>query len=155
MDMRKRTHALKGFSLVEMLIAVAIIAVLAGMVLLLYGRSVDKGEAVRILSELDGIRASLLTYSLQNATRDADPLTALVGNANLARTEAERHLNRPIDSRLRPFFQCVRIGGRVSVSFTNFPVSPALRRALDEAVSGTDYTGNASGGNYTLSLRVR
>lgn len=153
--MKKQVYASKGFTLVEMLIVVAVIAILAGMTLLLYGRSVDKGEAVRILSELDGVRTALLTYSMRNATREIDPLTALVGNANLTLNEAERYLNRSVDSRLRAFLRCERVGGRVTVQFVNFPVSPSLQRALDEAVSESDYTGRAFGGRYTLSLSVK
>lgn len=59
-----------GFSFVELLIALAIMAALASAMLLTLGGGTDKAEATRIASDLQSIRAAALLYVSDKAGTD-------------------------------------------------------------------------------------
>jgi prepilin-type N-terminal cleavage/methylation domain-containing protein len=69
-----KRYGLSAFSLVEVLLVVAILGILAGMTMLVMGRSSDNAEAGAILSDLDAAKNAMLAYSMQNRTRTSDGL---------------------------------------------------------------------------------
>ncbi len=144
-----------GFSLVELLIVIMIVAILAGMVILATGSGGDNAEAVKILSDLDAVKTAMLAYAADHPSRITDPFDGWRDATDLAiRASIDRYMERPIDRALdvekdpnEPIF----------VVFTNFAVTPGLTKALDKAVAENgSYEGKGSGGTtYTLKLRVR
>ena len=51
-----------GFTLVELLIVIMIIAILAGMMLLATGSATDSAEATRVINDLRGLKGAALLY---------------------------------------------------------------------------------------------
>ncbi|MDR1651923.1 MAG: prepilin-type N-terminal cleavage/methylation domain-containing protein [Synergistaceae bacterium] len=154
----------RGFSLVEVMMAVIIIGILAGFSFIVMGRSTDNAEAAAILSDLDAVRSAMLSYSMRTRTRSSDNLGDFAGKSH---TEIYDMIRRDMESQQAGSVQRERIdtlGARVSngfleVGFVNLAVSSGVAGALNKKVSpgdpGSQYTGSVSGGNYTVWLRVK
>ncbi len=56
----------KGFTLVELLIAIIIIGILAGMMMLATTDVIAKAEATRIVSNLRTLKSAVIMYQLEN-----------------------------------------------------------------------------------------
>lgn len=76
----KRKHA--AFSLVETLIVMAIIGILAAVVTVNMGGSIDRAEASRVIADLDALRSAAQMYLVDNGsdveTLDIDLLKTYV-----------------------------------------------------------------------------
>jgi general secretion pathway protein G len=55
-----------GFTLVELLIVIMIIAILAGMMMLASGSATDSAEATRVINDLRNLKAAMLLYYADN-----------------------------------------------------------------------------------------
>ncbi|MDL2264341.1 type II secretion system GspH family protein [Synergistaceae bacterium OttesenSCG-928-I11] len=65
--MRKIMHARKGgFTLVELLIVIMIIAILAGMMMLATGAATDSAEATKIINDMRSLKSAILLYYVDN-----------------------------------------------------------------------------------------
>lgn len=84
-----------GFTLVELLIVIMIIAILAGMLLLATGSATDSAEATKIINDLRNLKgAAMMFYLDNNGWPTEDLITA-------DRTALENSLDFYLD---RPFF---------------------------------------------------
>lgn len=148
---RKKTN---GFSLVELLIVLLVVAVLAGLMVLAAGSGGDKAEAVKILSDLDAVKTAMLAYAADHPSRTADPLWGWEGASSAAiHASLDQYLERPVERELdvpnAP-------NGAIVIVFAGFTATDGLAEALDEIIAGNEsYEGDYSGGEYTLALRVR
>lgn len=77
----------KGFTLIEMLIVIAIIGILSAAVLAGLGPSRDKAKDARIISGMNQVRA--IAESLYNPSSQSPYSEVLVGNGDLARVAAD------------------------------------------------------------------
>ena len=71
MDKSKHTRNLgrtRGFTLVELMITVAILFILAGIAIPLYSGYIREGHFTTIRSDMNGLRTSIEDYRLENAT---------------------------------------------------------------------------------------
>ncbi len=89
MNLTKRLDHEKGFTLVELLIVVVILAVLAGLAIPVYQAQVERSRAAEAIQSLNGMRASMLRYFSQNgtylnATVGAGAVTDIDYNPNVA-----------------------------------------------------------------------
>ncbi len=145
-----------GFSLVELLIVIAIVAILAGLVLLATGSGGDNAEAVKILSDLDAVKTAMLAYAADHPSRTADPLKGWENAADGAiRASLDQYMDRLPERELD--VEQEGLNKPIFVMFNGFAVTPGLADALDKAVAENgSYVGAGSGGTtYTLKLRVR
>ena len=69
----------RGFSLTEVMTAIIIIGILAGMSMLVMGGNSDSTEAVGIMAALDSGKGALLAYSMEHKSRREDPLDTFIG----------------------------------------------------------------------------
>jgi prepilin-type N-terminal cleavage/methylation domain-containing protein len=56
----------KGFTLVELLVVIMIIAILSGMALLASGSSIDSAEATRVVNDIRDVKVAAAMYYLDN-----------------------------------------------------------------------------------------
>ena len=150
----------RGFTLVELLIVVAIIGILAGLAMLAMGRSSDSTEATAIMANLEAAKSALLAYSMEHRTRTTDPLEEFVGVTDMASLDkymdaslksggrsAARHFRNLEVRRVAPPASPFQVG------FNNITVTPGVKSSLQKKI-------DASGGEYILEgnsiwLRVR
>ena len=76
-----------GFTLVELLIVIIIIAILAGMLLLATGSATDNAEATKIINDLRNLKAASMMYYVDN---DSWPNNAATDGPSL-----DLYLDRP------------------------------------------------------------
>jgi type IV pilus assembly protein PilA len=74
----------KGFTLIELMIVVAIIGILAAVALPAYQDYTAKAQASEAFVLLDGLKASVAEQMMQDATQCAIPTTAVVSGKYLA-----------------------------------------------------------------------
>ncbi len=142
-----------GFSLVELLLVITVVAVLAGMMLLVTGSGGDNAEAVKALSDLDAVKTAMLAYAADHPSRISDPLLKWPDDDAIIRASLDQYMDRLPDRVLGVEYP----NNTIFVAFRNFSVTPGLADALDKAVADNgSYTREPySGGKYTLKLRVR
>lgn len=63
-EKRRRTS---GFTLVELLIVIMIIAILAGMMLLATGAALDNAKATRVINDMRDLKSAALLYYADNS----------------------------------------------------------------------------------------
>ena len=78
-----------GFTLVELLIVIIIIAILAGMLLLATGSATDNAEATKIINDVRNLKAASMMYFVDH---DAWPLSAQIGTIE---PSLDLYLDRP------------------------------------------------------------
>lgn len=130
MKTRKPKYARRGFSLNELLITIIIIGILASMSLLYFGSGTDSAESVRILNELEGIQNALTTYSMENTSRNVDPLAGL--DKTSALEQAERFLDRKVSDNLRDKFVYNRTGRHIEIGFEQIDTTKEMQGKLDK-----------------------
>jgi prepilin-type N-terminal cleavage/methylation domain-containing protein len=141
-----------GFSLAEILIVVIIISILSGVLMLLFGGSSDKAEAVKLAADLDNLRSALVTYSNENRGRNQDPFGAAVADATI-KAGVAKFLARPLG---REYLIARDPNGTVSAVFSIDNPSSSFVKALDKVTQRSQsIEGDYSGGTYKLSVRVR
>ena len=87
---KRRSHG--GFTLVELLIVIMIIAILAGMMLLATGSATDSAEATKIINDLRSLKsASLMYYSDNN-------IWPAAGSYATGSTPFDEYMDRAIDT---------------------------------------------------------
>ena len=148
-----------------MLIVIVILGILAGMIMLTFGRSSDNTEATAILAHLDSAKSALLAYSMEHRTRNVDPLNWFVGkNSSEIRTSIDKYLESQVQTgggaAAVKYFNTLSVktdGGNVEVGFDGFTVSSGIASALDKKIKagGGTYTGSGGVGTYSLWLRIR
>jgi general secretion pathway protein G len=111
----EKTNARKGgFTLVELLIVIMIIAILAGMMLLATGSAIDGAEATKVVNDLRNLKSAALLYYGDNMQwpTDADVKSL------------DRYTDRPITDGKR--YKTVKIGAEYTdgngISRTNIGV---------------------------------
>ncbi|MDR0648532.1 MAG: prepilin-type N-terminal cleavage/methylation domain-containing protein [Synergistaceae bacterium] len=67
---------LRGFTLVELLVVTVIIGVLAGMMIVSVGASVDSADATKLINDLRVIKAASLRYYMDNNAFPGDGLNS-------------------------------------------------------------------------------
>lgn len=86
-----------GFTLVELLIVIMIIAILAGMMMLATGSATDSAEATKIINDLRNVKAAALMYFVDKGTWPHDN----VGDGQVISDEAfNPYLDRVIKEML-------------------------------------------------------
>jgi len=84
--MRKRTKMNEtGFTLIELMTAVAIIGILVAIVVLNFGDSVRRSNEKATIGDLRSIRGALSIYASDNNGKNADALTDLTSNGKYLR----------------------------------------------------------------------
>ena len=163
--MRSDTRKMKsrGFGLVEIMIVVVILGILAGMIMLAFGRNSDSTEAAAIMANLEAAKNALLAYSMEHKTRNVDPLNSFVGlTSSSIKTSLDKYLDGSVMSGTHTAARCfdtlnVRNSGNIEVGFSGFAISYGIANALDRKIKATGgtYTGNGVSGNYSIWLRIR
>ena len=96
----------RGFTLVELLIVLMIIAILSGMMMLAAGSSVDSAEATKVINDLKDIKTAATFYYIDTQSwPSGDPLDA----------SARASLDRYMDG---------RSSGFAAARYTNIHVRP-------------------------------
>ncbi|WP_112478817.1 pilin [Vibrio variabilis] len=75
----KKTTKQQGFTLIELMIVVAVIGVLAAVALPQYQNYVAKSELSSALATLSGLKTNVETFTLENGEFPADTQSAAVG----------------------------------------------------------------------------
>ncbi|GAL36301.1 type IV pilin PilA [Vibrio maritimus] len=75
----KRTTKQQGFTLIELMIVVAVIGVLAAVALPQYQKYVAKSETASALATLSGLKTNTETYTLENGTFPDQTQSSAVG----------------------------------------------------------------------------
>jgi prepilin-type N-terminal cleavage/methylation domain-containing protein len=160
-----RTFRSRGFSLNELLIVIAIIAILSGMTLLATGRSSDSARAAVIMQELDAVKNAMLSYSMEHRTRTSDGLSGWGGAASsVILASLDNYLDEKAvsgaDASTRLNKLEVQYGennAAIEVGFVNFSASGSLQRSITAKLqnASSQYTGSGSSDSYTLWLKVK
>ena len=157
--MRYDTRKMKsrGYGLVEVMIVVAILGILSGMIMLAFGRNSNNSEATALMANLEAAKNALLAYSMENKTRNVDPLNSFVGQTS---SSIKTRLDKYLDYTKATCFDTLSVaqsGGNITVGFNGLAVSSGIANALDRKIKATGgaYTGSGGAGTYTMWLRVR
>jgi prepilin-type N-terminal cleavage/methylation domain-containing protein len=154
----------RGFSLAEVLTAIIIIGILAGMSMLAMGRNSDSTEAVGIMSALDSGKSALLAYSMEHKNRRGDPIDTFIGvtGSGVVKASLDSYLDPAVKSggkasALFDHLQVRRTGQVLEIGFISFGATPGIGRALGKKVhlSSDGYSLAGSGNTYSLWMRVR
>jgi prepilin-type N-terminal cleavage/methylation domain-containing protein len=109
-----RVTRARGYTLVELLLVIVIIAVLAGFVLIVNGSGSAKAEAAKVLSNMEAMKAALLLDSKQTISRTNDPLGSLVGQtATVILNTASRHTDTAFDRKYFDNVSITRVGDQI------------------------------------------
>jgi general secretion pathway protein G len=135
-----------GFTLVELLIVIVIIAILAGMILLTTGMSMDSTEAAKIIGELRGLKSAAILYF---ADYMRWPSNADVPSLDI-------YADRPICAADPPRYAHITIGApytdgagreRINIGvglFAEGNGKPGIRKRLAEKAQSVGLLGSAS-----------
>jgi prepilin-type N-terminal cleavage/methylation domain-containing protein len=108
-----------GYTLVEMLLVIMIIAVFAGFVLVAVGSGSSNAEAAKILSDMEAMKTALIMESKQTISRTNDPIVSLVGKSSPEIIEAaSKHTNTAFDKKYFSNVSVVRDGNRIILNLT-------------------------------------
>jgi general secretion pathway protein G len=135
-----------GFTLVELLIVIMIIAILAGMMLLATGSATDGAEATKVINDLRNLKSAALLYYGDHL---AWPTQSSVGSL-------DRYSDRPIVSANPKRYQTVTIGAeytdnevdRVNIGVTLIAASngtPGIQRKLASKAADTGLLAASTG----------
>lgn len=95
--MKRRSDRRIGFTLVELLIVIVIIAILAGMMMISTGSATDRAEATKILSDMRALKVAAIMYTHDNGWSDR-PTYEITGNPGPNWDKSfEKYLDRSID----------------------------------------------------------
>ena len=137
-----------GFTLVELLIVIMIIAILAGMMLLATGSATDSAEATRVINDLRGMKGAALLYYGDHMEW---PAVGSVANA------LEPYLDRSIDTNRYDDPRVAGAGEREIIGFT-LNNSAVTKQGVRNKLAGRQREAgllNATGGDYAAdSLHV-
>jgi general secretion pathway protein G len=143
----------RGFTLVELLVVIMIISVLAGMMLLATGVSMNSTEAAKIMSDLRNLKGAALLYYGDH----------LKWPTNSEVASLDSYTDRPMHFAVPPRYAYIAIGtpytdavGRERINmgvglFPNGNGSPGIRKKLAEKAYETGLLASASdfGALYT------
>ena len=157
-DIRKMKS--RGFTLVELLIVVAIIGILAGLAMLAMGRSTDSTEATAIMANLEAAKSALLAYSMEHRTRTTDPLREFVvaTDGEIIIASLDKYMDASLksggQSAAKYFKKDLSVrGDPLQVGFNNIKVTSALQKKID--ASGGEYILEENTEGSSIWLRVR
>ena len=92
--MKKMMHARKGgFTLVELLIVIMIVAILAGMMMLATGSATDSAEASKVTNDLRAVKSSALLYYVDY---NEWPVGTTTGASGTPGSSLDRYSDRPL-----------------------------------------------------------
>jgi prepilin-type N-terminal cleavage/methylation domain-containing protein len=131
-----------GYTLVEVLIVIAIIAILAGGTMLTISRGSDNAEAAVIMSDLDAAKNALLAYSMEHRTRTSDRLEEFIGaNSSVINGSLDNYMSSQIsmaNSKAKARFDKIAVdtaSGKIRIGFKEFPAEKGLIKALERKTS--------------------
>jgi len=113
-----------GFTLVELLIVIMIIAILAGMMLLATGSATDGAEATKVINDLRNLKSAALLFY-------ADTLTWPAAGQE---TSLDHYSDRPIVGAVPPRYQTVDISSEIS------DIDGISRQYIGVVLTGTNAT---------------
>ncbi|MDR3164522.1 MAG: type II secretion system GspH family protein [Synergistaceae bacterium] len=164
---RIRKRAPGGFTLVEVLIVIMIIATLAGTLMLAISYSSDNAEAAAVMSDLDAAKNALLAYSMEHRTRMSDRLDEFENaNSFFIVDRLNKYLSSQITmsgSKTKARFDKIDVDiapdGKIRIGFVGFPATSGLVKALERKTAGGNssavYDVSGSGTNCTIWLDVK
>jgi len=134
-----------GFTLVELLIVIMIIAILAGMMLLATGSATENAEATKVINDLRNVKGAALMYYAEN---NSWPGAAAAIDAT---TSIEPYMDRSFD--VAKYGQ-VQVGaeladGRQFIGFPTLTVPNGVKNKLASKATDSGLFGTNAGGNYT------
>jgi prepilin-type N-terminal cleavage/methylation domain-containing protein len=153
-----------GFTLVELLLVVTIIAVLAGGMIIAVSRGTDNAEAAVIMSDLDAAKNALLAYSMEHRTRTSDGLGGFVGAASSAIVSSlDNYMSSQVNmtgGKTKARFDSIEVdtaSGRIRIGFAGFPTDSGVISALKRkaAQSNVVYQVESTGSTCTIFLDVK
>jgi prepilin-type N-terminal cleavage/methylation domain-containing protein len=128
-----------GFTLVELLIVMMILAILAGGVMFASSRASESTEATAIMSNLDAARSALLAFSMEHRTRTSDGLREFIGAASSDIIGSlDRYLSSQVDitedSKTMTYFGTITVNtdplGNIRIGFSGFSARQGVIKAL-------------------------
>jgi prepilin-type N-terminal cleavage/methylation domain-containing protein len=155
-----RRRGTGGFTLVEILIVIMVIAILAVCMVLVISPGKDNTEASAIMADLDAARKALLTYSREHRTRTSDALGDFMGaNSKIIAASLDKYLNVVAGSKAGARFDTISVAmsdGDIRIGFVNFPMEQGVINALKrKADSGSGYDFEENGTACSLWLKIK
>jgi general secretion pathway protein G len=151
-----RKRGAGGFTLVEILLVIMIIAILAGGIMIAFSRGSDNADAAAVMSNLDAAKNALLAYSMEHRTRTSDTLGDFISAGSDAIISS---LDKYMSSRLSMTVDVDEDQGKIRIGFVNIPANQGLIKALErKAAAGqnsANYQVTSSGGTYSIWLIVK
>ena len=152
-----------GFTLVELLIVIMIIAILAGMMLLATGSATDSAEATKIINDLRNVKSASLLYYADNNEWPG----GITGVANCT-TSLEPYMDRAFDTKR---YDDVQVGTEVTTGtfegkqFIGFGLKATIattgitnklaKKAADAGVYGDDAGGTFAAGGTEVWMNMK
>jgi general secretion pathway protein G len=154
-----RKRGAGGFTLVEILIVIMIIAILAGGIMIAFSQGSDNAEAAVIMSNLDAAKNALLAYSMEHRTRTSDRLGDFMSaNSSTIISSLDKYMNSRISMTVDVDEDQL---GKTRIGFIDFPASQKLIKALelktaaDKNSANYQLISNAGGTTCTIWLIVK
>jgi prepilin-type N-terminal cleavage/methylation domain-containing protein len=162
----------RGYTLVEMLLAIMIIAILAGSTLLVVSRNNGNAEAAVIMSDLDAAKNALLAYSMEHRTRTSDRMEDFIGKSpSVINGNLDKYMSSQVDmagSKAKARFDTIRVDKitdangleKIRIGFVDFPADRSLIGALQRKTAANqnnaaNYQVISMGGTCSIWLNVK
>jgi prepilin-type N-terminal cleavage/methylation domain-containing protein len=139
-DIMKRGSG--GFTLVEVMLVIMMVAILAGGTMLALSRGSDNAEATVIMADLDAAKNALLAYSMEHRTRTSDRLDDFMSASSSAITGSlDTYMSSQVSmtgGKTKARFDTIDVdtaSGKIRIGFAGFPADRGLIRALERKIA--------------------